>query len=580
MAVTLPDRSPLASREASRARAVKAPGAANVPQVAQARDPGLNAPAGAFGSGLEGAGEGLERAVDAYAAAEQRAKDIDDTVARTKAVREFDEFTSKTINDFNIAGDPTNDKDLSDVYMAVATKQQELMESNKGMSAASLARLDARFTGTATRGSTSLAEMKINAGKAILKEQATGESGAHALAAYNDPSKLFDLREKARASVEEVAPGFSREEEEVMYRAADAAVVTGALQGQLKLHGRVGALNMLNQPGIADALGAAKTIAFRDSVKNSPRPARPLSPQEMRAWNIPDGTVAQMHNGKVSILVSPPGGDGTKNRDDKIASLVANLAVSRPEMTPEARALLASKITDKVITIELTEDGFARIVDQSTGTVDEITLGVAGDTVAATAPPIEEQTLSAIVAGTDIAGLKGAAKTLAGNTVGQLTDRAVDRELFAGKQEMNSSLRELARGLSVGSKHTTTEMTQILTKELPMTPSAWKSKTGMLSSMVGFKRSMEKRLAGEMKLADDPNMPSKARGEAKTKVHALQAFLTRLGDPAAELAKLEADTLPAGVPEGSVYTGQLSKKHPTMGIYKTKEGKSVYGKRK
>jgi hypothetical protein len=582
MAVTLPDRSPLASREASRARAVKAPGAANVPQVAQARDPGLNAPAGAFGSGLEGAGEGLERAVDAYAAAEKRARDVDDTVARTKAIEEYNLDTSKRVNDFNSAGDPTDDEQLNSVYGEMATKRKELMERNSGMSAASLARLDASLSGISTRGSTTLAEMKINAGQALLEKRATAETGTHALAAFNDPTKLFDHREKARASIDAVADGLSPGKVAALRSAADAAVVEAGFRGTLKL-GRVGAAAYLNQQGIAESLGAAKTIALRDAIKDAPRPARILSPAETRAMGISQsGVVVQEHEGELSILFKPaPKSDGNKVRDDKVASARNSLDVSRPELTDDERQQLAEDMTDGRVEIKMNLDGSgARIINLVTGTVTELPIAAAGDVVDATKPPLEKQSLATLVADNNVAGLAGGFSEAAAGTLGQVSSTAVDQELLAARQEVVSSIRELARGLSVSANNPIREMERILKNEIPMNPSVFKSKAGMLSAMVGFKRALEARLAGEMKLAEDPNMPTRARGFAKVKVHALETFLSRLGDPAGQLAQLEADTLPAGVPEGSVYTGQMSKKHPTMGIYKTKEGKSVYGKRK
>lgn len=247
--------------------------------------------------------------------------------------------------------------------------------------------------------------------------------------------------------------------------------------------------------------------------------ARPATAEEREAIGAHEDTIVFFQPNGTLVLKNKPTSDETV-RDEKIKALT-DMGVTDNK---------AVKITDGLIRIEIVpRTGRARLIDEVTGTVEEISLGTTKPTK--TAP--KGMTLFEMAMTGRVAGVGPALVEFGARTVGQIPGIDFGEVTTRIRQEVRTAGNELIRALSINPRFPVAEQERIR-EEINIAPRAMDTQESLLARMKAVDTQLRRRLENEKATADDPNMPDKARGEAAQAGRAIENFLNALGVPQTE----------------------------------------------
>lgn len=228
MAITLPTRS--AGSDPGK-RGVRLPTAADVPQIAQPRDPGVQFPRNTMSNPV---GAGFEKVADALAAVADRQRKLQDATAITEGKIEYsgagmEEFRRRQVED-----DPSRPDYMTDFDSFLREKEQTILESRSGSMSKEaqerlrLTMLESRQAMVDSAGRLQLEGMQKKAGDAIQTSINTWSAQAQ-----RDPAFLDVFLGIADEGLAEFKGAMTPDQERDARSKARQTIITSALGGMI-----------------------------------------------------------------------------------------------------------------------------------------------------------------------------------------------------------------------------------------------------------------------------------------------------------------------------------------------------------
>lgn len=274
--------------------AVRLPSAVNVQRVDPGitRDPGVQAPAAAFGAAegqvIEGLGEQFSQIAD-------RQLSRQEAVEAARAYELFNREADSELRRLSTEDDFSREDVVRNYGSFLATKQAELLGEFGGRAGAST-RLQARLIDLESRYRGQAAALSTKAGLDLVERTLEQQIRPLAAEAARDPSRLDDLFLQADEMVGMFAPALAPDQEAAVRSAAretvarsaiDAAMMGGdfdAAEQMLDVGGLANVLSPETQSGIRRQIGMARfeqgSLEREIAVAES-RLGRPLTQQEL-----------------------------------------------------------------------------------------------------------------------------------------------------------------------------------------------------------------------------------------------------------------------------------------------------------
>ncbi len=235
MAMDLPSRNKISEGSRRRGGRAAAIGPEDVPRVQPARDPGLNAPSGAFGVDMAGAAGELAQAADYISAEVERQQKIHDYNSTRGAANEFNRSLLDEWNRFRTEGDPTSATFASE-FEAVAQSRMEqtlgTLPDGVSSDARDQLRLDLEAKTTAWYDQAGTLQLRESQNAAV--DAFTGQISGISALAYENPDILDDLLGRVDREVDAVSGILLPDQERDSARSGRRSVFEGAFNARVE----------------------------------------------------------------------------------------------------------------------------------------------------------------------------------------------------------------------------------------------------------------------------------------------------------------------------------------------------------
>jgi len=234
-------------------------------------------------------------------------------------------------------------------------------------------------------------------------------------------------------------------------------------------------------------------------------------------------------------------------RSQKISDLMTQFSLKRPQ---------AVAVVDGRSRIELTDFGWARLINDITNTVTEIRIKGASSTTAAAESAISSTALAAMhdgarqashtigpegpvhtgIPGTlweasgDATGFVSWGKDLWARTAGQIPGVPISEEVVDSRSFYRQAGRQLVKALSVNPRFPVAEQ-EMISKAVSLEPKVFDSPPALRARLQRLDTVLAGKIRSEQQIANDPNMPDAMREVAKRSINDMQNFRNLMGVP-------------------------------------------------
>lgn len=305
----------------------------------------------------------------------------------------------------------------------------------------------------------------------------------------------------------------------------------GFLPGTVVQEGPLGKRSVVQGPAaggkapqifdVTDAQGALLLHENGTPVGNG----LPFQEAKALAAGIPDARVRKF-SGKIRTDDGKPA-----VREQKITDLIGEFGLSRAE---------AVEIADGIKRIELTEAGFARLINTRTGTVEEISIGGAEradstvvKNLAAGADQISAESqipLTLWDAADDAAGLGPVLGELYADVVGQIPGMPIPEKIVDARSFYRQAVRSLVKALSNNPRFPVGEM-KAIERAVDIEPGIFDSPPALRVKLRRLDKTLVDRIENEKRVASDPNSPTEMRVAASRAIEDMSNFRRLIGVP-------------------------------------------------
>jgi len=237
-------------------RGINLPGVENVPTVRGASDPGVRVPQGAFdsgGSALQEAARGIEVFSDQLAQAEQRMQSRKDAVELARSVSQYNEAANTEFRRISTEEDLSSEDTLNAYRDFLEKNKAETLgrfSDNEGFKL----RVDARLEGVRSIALDRAAIASVQEQRKLVSKEVGKASSQLVARAVEFPQEIPELFESLDATIDDMAPALSPDEEAGFRQAGRAQIIAEAATALLDQGSADGAERVLSIPGASDVL--------------------------------------------------------------------------------------------------------------------------------------------------------------------------------------------------------------------------------------------------------------------------------------------------------------------------------------
>ena len=476
------------------------------------------------------AAEGQRRAV-----AEKRIQDRRATISRIKRKGALDQELFSHFKNVELQEDITD----PDVIQKAGARAKQIMDKSvfanfdEGHSEENSLIYEAEAQNSLNKFNDDLVKKSMDISKGLVDEAMDGaiREGA-ARVQVNPSSVLQEMDQGAQLALIRLQGAIDVNDEGVFVRKYKAQMAQSAVNS-LFLKGATdpGALNeamaILAHPEVQSVLGTNERDAFFKRKSTIGQRPRILTTAETAIKlrldpEVAQGTIVQEGpKGQLSILMKPE--KNSKVRDQKIEDAIA----------AGSSEIDATDVVDgNVEIVSIPETGEVLRINRRTGVVTVLERAQPKPTgeqaqTEPTEPGLYDKIKDNPLA---VTGVGGALIEIFGGVGGQIPGVPISKSIIQVRQDIRSAQNTMIQAFSLNPRFPV-GLIKILKEDIRIESSIWDSDRALLLRLEGIDRTIQKRIASNIKIGDNVSLPQDVRGNAKTAVVHMKEFLRELSVP-------------------------------------------------